>query len=179
MLDTRSGINRCYSHLDESATEGRVTYSRGSCSIRLIWPTVSRYIIYIRSTNATTEKKIRKLSLLQQQALSSAAGLFAQDLTSQFQQHLSSTKECNVTPIVLSAVRLAQDDLPIDDANIILFVSGYIRWSISRRRKCSACRELLVNGNGPCNIDDSISDENKQLFLLVGGGGLCAPSKFT
>ena len=45
------------------------------------------------------------------------------------------------------------------------FVSGYIGRSISLRRKRSACRGLFVNGNEHRNIDDSIPDENKQIFF--------------
>ena len=80
--------------------------------------------------------------------------------------------------MILFAISLVLDDLPIDDANTIFFVSGYIGRSISRRRKCSAWKKLLVNGNKPCNIDYSIPDENKQLFLQVVRGGLYAPTKF-
>ena len=79
----------------------------------------------------------------------------------------------------MSAVSLALGDLIIDDANIIFFVRGYIDRSISRRRKCSVYRELLVDGNKFCNIDDSIPVENKQLFLQVEKGGVYAPTEFT
>ena len=58
-------------------------------------------------------------------------------------------------------------------------MSGCIGRRISRKRKRSACRKFLVNGNEPCNIDDSIPDENKDLFLQVGRGGLYDPAEFT
>ena len=80
-----------------------------------------------------------------------------------------------MTPVVFVH---SQSGLPIDDANAIFFVNGYIGRSISRRRKCSACRERLVNGNEPCNIDDNISDENRHLFLQVGGCGFYVPTEF-
>ena len=57
-------------------------------------------------------------------------------------------------------------------------MSGYIGRIISRRRKCFACEQLLVNGKEPCNIDDSTPDENKQLLLQVDRGGLYAPTEF-
>ena len=81
--------------------------------------------------------------------------------------------------LFLSAVSLALNDLPVDDVCITFFVSGCIGRSISRRRKCSPCRELLVNGNEPCNIDDNIPDENKLVFLQVDRGGLHAFTEFT
>ena len=51
--------------------------------------------------------------------------------------------------------------------------------SISLRRKCSACKKLLLNGNKPCSINDSILNENKHLFLQVDRGGLYACAEFT
>ena len=38
---------------------------------------------------------------------------------------------------------------------------------------------FFFNGNEPCNIDDSIPDKNKHLFLQVDRGGLYTPIEFT
>ena len=107
----------------------------------------------------------------------SAAGLFPQHLSPVNSNIETARKDVTLLQLFLSAVSLALDNLPIDDANIISFVSGYIGRSISRRRKCSACKKLLV-GNEPCNID-FIPDENKQLFLQVDRSGLHASIAFT
>ena len=110
----------------------------------------------------------------------SAAGLFGQDLLLVNSNNIE-TAEKDVTwlQLFLSAVSLALDALPIDNANINFFMSGCIGRRVSHRRKCSACRKLLVSGNEPCNIDDSIPNENEQLFLLVDRDGLYAPTEFT
>ena len=105
------------------------------------------------------------------------AGLFAQNLSAVNSNNIKTAqKDVTRLQLFLFPVSLALDDLPIDDVNIVFFVSAYISASISHRRKCSACMELLVDGNKPCNIDDSIPDENKQLFLQVDRGGLYAPT---
>ena len=98
----------------------------------------------------------------------SAHGLFAQDL-SPVNSNNTETSQKDVTRFQLffSAVSLNLDYLPIDDINIIFFVGSYVGRSILRRRKCSVCRKHLVNGSKPCKIDDSIPDENEQLFLQV------------
>ena len=140
-------------------------------------PTV---FLHVRETGVAGIKK-RKLSLLQQQALMSAAGLFVRDLSPFISNSIETAQKVIAWfQLFLSAVSLALDDLPSDDANIIFLVSGYIGRSISRRRKCFACRKLLVNSNESCNIDVSIPDENKQLglFLQVNRGGLYAPTEF-
>ena len=110
----------------------------------------------------------------------SAAGLFAQDLSPVISNNIETAqKDVTWLQLFLSTVSLAMNDLPIDDTNITFFESGYIGRSISRRRKCSAHKEPFVNGNEPCNIDDSILDENKHLFSQVGGGGLYTLTEFT
>ena len=58
------------------------------------------------------EKKIRKLSLLQQQAFMSAAGLFAQDLSPANSNIETAQKNVTILQLFLSTVSLALDDLP-------------------------------------------------------------------
>ena len=133
------------------------------------------------------EKKIRSLSLLQQHALVKATELDQDTDSSEItDDHIygkaatetsNEHKDVEWLREVLSSVSL--DDLSDNDANVAFFVSGYIGRSISRQRKCAACKELLVDAKEPCNINDSLPEDHKQLFLLADRGGLSAPTEYT
>ena len=119
------------------------------------------------------EKKIRCLSLLQQQALMSASmGLDAFPLND---TSAASTPDLSWLIEILSAVNL--DDLSQDDANVIFFVSGYIARSISRRRKCNACKLLLVDSYAAPEIQKCAPTVCVELFESVDRGGLSAPTQ--
>ena len=49
---------------------------------------------------------------------------------------------------------LSLDELSCIDVSINFFVSGYVGRSVSRRRKCSFCKELFVKGHDPTPIYD-------------------------
>ena len=57
-------------------------------------------------------------------------------------------------------------------------VSDYVGRSISSRRKCSSCKELLVAGDDSVSIHHHLPDEYKQFFENVYCGGLSQPSEF-
>ena len=54
----------------------------------------------------------------------SAAGLLTQDLSPVKSNIKTAQNDVTLLQLFLSAVSLAPDNLPIDDANIIFFVSG-------------------------------------------------------
>ena len=75
----------------------------------------------------------------------------------------------------LSEVSL--DDLSKTDANIMVFVSGYIRRSVSRRRSCSSCKQLLVASEDAFQIQDCAPEEHRKLFDIASRGGLSIPTE--
>ena len=70
------------------------------------------------------------------------------------------------------------DVITCADANITYYVSGYVSRSISYRRKCASCKELLIAGDDSFSIHHYLPDEYKQLFENVNCGGLLLPSEF-
>ena len=92
------------------------------------------------------EKKIRVLNLLQQNVLKSGSKLLT---FNEIPLPPTSSKEINLKKfdwLVTFFSELSLDELSCIDANITFFVSGYIGRSVSRRRKCSFCKEMLVKG---------------------------------
>ena len=86
------------------------------------------------------EKKIRCLSLLQQQALLSAFQL----TTENFSEVCGKNEDVLWLIEYLSKVSL--DDLSETDANTVVFVSSCIGRSVSRSRSCFSCKQLLIAG---------------------------------
>ena len=64
------------------------------------------------------------------------------------------------------------DDITCADANITyyIYVSGCVGRSISCRRKCFSCKELLIAGDNFFPIHHYLSDEYKKLFKNVNCG---------
>lgn len=69
------------------------------------------------------------------------------------------------------------DDLEESDANVSYYVSGYIGRSIARRRKCSACKELLIKHDDLPQLADCVPLEHAHLFVMADRGGLSAPTE--
>jgi len=64
------------------------------------------------------------------------------------------------------------ESLPSSTLSVLYYVAGYIGRSISRRRKCDACKETLVS-----NCDISLSESpQSELLQYISRGGLSAPS---
>ena len=68
-------------------------------------------------------------------------------------------------------------DVSESDTNITYFVSGYIGRSVTRRRKCGACKEQLLNAARTFDLPDSASQEHADLYEMVDRGGLSARSE--
>ena len=125
------------------------------------------------------EKKIRKLSLLQQHGLLEASKLNKDDDPS------SSNLDDVVSPGVENFLWLenfltevTSDDLSENDANVAFFVSGYIGRSITRRRKCASCKELLIKSNEVPPIPASEIPEHTKLLEMADRGGLSVPTEY-
>ena len=126
-----------------------------------------------------SEKKIRVLSLMQQHALLSGSCLKEFDALPLLETSFDiGAEENDVLWLNDVFARVSLDDITCADANITYYVSGYVGRSISRRRKCSSCKELLIAGDDSFSIHHYLPDEYKQLFENVNRGGLSQPSEF-
>ena len=76
----------------------------------------------------------------------------------------------------LLAVR-ALDKMPQSDVAVIYYVSGYIGRSVSRRRKCSDCTNLLITCNDAPELCENVLEEQKELFGMANRVGLSEPTE--
>ena len=121
-----------------------------------------------------SEKKIRRLNLLQQQALLSASTLYDGLSNSIGNQSCS---KLDTLWLVSFLAEVDIDQLSDADANITYFVSGYIGRSVSRRRGCLCCKHLLVKSHDAPNVQDCVPEEHKKLFEVANRGGLSVPTE--
>ena len=124
------------------------------------------------------EKKIRVLNLFQQNVLQSSSKLLTFD---EIPLLPTSSKKIGFKKfdwLVTFFSELSLDELSCIDANITFFVSGYVGRSVSRRRKCSFCKEMLVKGHDPTPIYDFLPEEYTHLFDIADRSGLLKPSEF-
>ena len=122
-----------------------------------------------------TEKKIRCLSLLQQNALLAAVSeqpSVVNEITTK-----KNLKE-DVGWLVDYFSEVVLEDFPQLEAAVTYYVSGYIGRSIARRRKCAACSELLICEKDAALVEDVIPVEYKEIFETANHGGLSGPSEY-
>ena len=124
------------------------------------------------------EKKIRVLSIVQQQLILEASNISDGNSADVFSESLSPVSQAVCAELSEQLRNVSMDDFSVSDANVSFFVAGYIGRSISRRRRCSACKELLVlNDEENVAPPDFVGNSNT-LFHLANRGGLCIPSEF-
>ena len=118
------------------------------------------------------EKKIRCISLLKQDALHQIANLTFGDIPSH-----------PVSDNSLEGIRLHDflsgstvDDMTDSDTSVTYYVSGYACRSISRRRKCSSCKNLLVDSDELVSILDDMPSVATDFFQAANRGGLSVPT---
>ena len=109
--------------------------------------------------------------MLQQQALLSAFQL----TTENFSEVCGKNEDVSWLIEYLSKVSL--DDLSETDANIVVFVSGYIGRSVPRSRSCSSCKQLLVASEDTLEIQDCVPEEHQKLFDIANRDGLSMPTE--
>ena len=122
-----------------------------------------------------TEKKIRCLSLLQQNALLAAVSeqpSVVNEITTK-----KNLKE-DVTWLVDYFSEVLLEDFPRHEAAVTYYVSSYIGQSIARRRKCAACSKLLICEKDAALVEDVIPVEYKENFETANHGGLSEPSEY-
>ena len=69
--------------------------------------------------------------------------------------------------------------MPLSESVVIYFVSGYIARTIAQRRKCSSCKNLVIDSSDAPDIQSTIPDEHRELFEMANRGGLSSPSEYT
>ena len=116
------------------------------------------------------EKKIRCLSLLEQQTLLSAATTDPDKLPI-FNFPSASIPIADTFWLVEFFCSISiDDDVPLSESVVIYFVSGYIARTIIRRRKCSSCKNLLIYFSDTPDIQSAIPDEHTELFEMANRG---------
>ena len=119
------------------------------------------------------EKKIRCLSLLQQDVLLTASTINA---TLSKSDTVDERTYKWLTDFLLT---VAIDEIPLVDATVTYYVSGYIARSTARLRKCSSCADLLISSNNiPTVVDECIPNKYQVIYKMANRGGLSIPTEF-
>ena len=122
------------------------------------------------------EKKIRTLTLLQQQLLLSASRLNEEYEESPHREASVLIPSSEVSWLAEFLSPVSWEDIGCNDANVVYFVSGYIGRSISRRRRCAACSNLLLLTAESPQVEDNVPPEYSRLFASANRGGLKSPT---
>ena len=67
------------------------------------------------------------------------------------------------------------DDITESDAAVCYFVSWYIARSVARRRRCSCCKNMLIERNEISMI--TIPEQYTELYNISDRGGMSAPTE--
>ena len=70
------------------------------------------------------------------------------------------------------------DDISENDANIAFYVNGFIGRSITRRRKCSSCKTMLLKSEDIPPTPQCESNQNPKFFKLANRGGFSISKEF-
>ena len=124
------------------------------------------------------EKKIQRLSLLQQYGLLAASKLRVNDDEPLATTTSGGTSSSEISWLVNFFSGVVLDDLSENDANLIFHVSGYIARSIYRHRQCSFCKVLLVKSDNPPPLPFCDFEEHSKLFEMANQDGLAQPTEF-
>ena len=75
------------------------------------------------------------------------------------------------------------DQVPLEDRNVIYYVSGFVGRSVSRQKKCPQCGNMLLDSKAYVllDIDDNLRsrEEFSTLLQMADRGGLAKPSDYT
>ena len=120
------------------------------------------------------EKKIRCLSLFRQNALHTLASLNIRQPVS-IPDSVASTED--ITWLKYWSAQVEVDEVNDDDAAVTYYVAGCIGRCISRRRKCSSCKDQFVETKHIPTLSD-ISEAKDVLLALADRGGLSPPKQY-
>ena len=120
------------------------------------------------------------MSLLQQKTLVAASRLISVQSVGLDWSPPSEPPECNwLYEFFIEHEVDNSQEMRESDANVTFFVSGYIGRSIGRRRKCEACKDiLLVDRDNEIFLSDYVPQDYTKLFDDADRGSLAVPTKF-
>ena len=165
--------------------EGRFGWYRQSCG--------GSYFVTVRQI-FNSEKNIRVLSFMRtlNDAESEDRDRLLKNANRQFNESISNVgfpEKCfGISDgdewLAESLCDLSLDNLDTDNIPIVYRVAGYVGRTVSRRRRCSFCHELLLVStptSSNCSIKQCFSDHRVQsaqdLFNQVNRGGLSHPQE--
>ena len=102
---------------------------------------------YVGEAAFSSRKKFLCLSLLQEQVLVSAATMCKGDDAFADNENVSESSDEEYLWLIDFFSTVCMDDIPESDAAVCYFVSDYIARSVARRRRCSCCKNMLVESN--------------------------------
>ena len=118
------------------------------------------------------EKKIRCLSLVRQQILHSASRL---NIQNDLLESMEEIDDIDENPWLYEfLVRAELGEIPDADACVAYYVSAR---SISRRRRCSDCKGMLVKCDDHPELD--VHEGSSELLQIANRGGLSVPSEYS
>ena len=124
-------------------------------------------------------KKIRALSLFQKHDILKASRLSGNEDISSRNAVSSDAVMQTLTEHLLTVAVFGFEELSENDSNVAFYVSGYIARSITRRRKCSCCKELLIKSDSAPPPPTCDSEDHKRLFEMADRGRLSVPSEYS
>ena len=81
--------------------------------------------------------------------------------------------------LIDSLLTVTIHEIPLADASVTYYVSGYIAHSIARLRKCSSYANLLISSNNiPTDVDECIPSKYPVIYEMANRGGLSIPTEF-
>jgi len=122
------------------------------------------------------EKKIRCLSLIEKNSIFSTSNLALSEHTPLNEKDNDTSDDGSCLYEYLGSINI--DEISESDASILYFVSGYIARSVSRRRKCSSCKELLIMKDEDPSVDEHLKNNPSELLVMANRGGLCIPTEY-
>ena len=124
------------------------------------------------------EKKIRMLSLLQQNMLMEASKFSPASNWVQSPSKNDFDDGEWLHEFFIQRQIGDVNEMALVDGSVAYYVSGYIGRSICRRRKCASSKELLLSEKeSGVVVDQSLSPEFMALFEEANRGGLSAPTE--
>ena len=128
--------------------------------------------LYVLEATPASGKKIRCISLLQQHALQGVSKFTPLDNIPMAEDVAANSAWLQT---YLSDISLDEND---SDVSVLFFVRGYIARTISRRRKCDGCQNLLIKSSDCPSIQTFLEGDNMRLLELAHQGGLAVPTDY-
>ena len=165
LLDHKAFNYVLLGHLQSDAIERRFGWLRQLSG--------ANFYISVRQV-LESDRKIKALSLLK------FSGISLVDIDDVLQQGDVQTSDDSLADKI--ADLLTFNAFPSSsDANVILYVSGYIARSVCRTTKCEHCKESLVTSEPlePLGLNDELDYSATTFLDAVNRGGLTKPTDFT